>query len=190
MFFNYCCKRPCCRCKYDKQEKNGCDIKDRCDYDRCDKRDDNHNKCEYEKKEKCCCHINVEKKCCCDKNDDKRFTKNDNYYQGNRDFDYKSYYDEYNNLGYFGNNDKEYDYEQNNRKSYSKEDNRNSYSNENNRKSYDDDNDFDYKSYTPNWENDRECKCEKDKHDKCDKNNWDNKCCKPVKYICIPFDKF
>lgn len=172
MFFNYCCKRPCCRCdNLDKKEKNYCEIKDKCDYDKCDK----YNKCEFEKKEKCCCHINFEKKCCCNKDDDKRLEKNEYNYQNERNFDDKSYYGEYNNLGSFAYSDNEHGFEQNARKSYDKEDNRKPCNGD----------DFDYKSYTPNWENDRECKCEKD-----NKHDWDNKGCKPVKYICFPWDKY
>ncbi|MFQ6724289.1 MAG: hypothetical protein ACLRFE_03025 [Clostridia bacterium] len=180
MFFN-CCKRNCCCRQDNRHEKDYCDIKDRYDYDKCDKRDDKHDKCECDKKEKCCYHINFEKKYCCDKDNDNRFDHRDNCYQNERNFDNRNYYGEYNNLGYFADNNKEYNYEQDHHKSYSKE---------NNSKSHDNDNDLDYKSYTPNWENDKECRCEKNKHDKCDKNNWNNNCCKPVKYICIPFDKY
>lgn len=173
MFFNYCCKRPCCRCeKNNKQEKNYCDIKDKYYYDKCDK----HDKCDYDKQERCCCHINFEKKCCCNKDRDNHFDRKESCYQNEKGFDNKSYYGEYNSLGSFDYNN-EYDYEQNSRKYYDKE---------NNRKSCDDYNDFDCKKcYTPNWENDRDCKCEKD-----NKHDWNNKCCRPVKYICFPWDKY
>ena len=182
MFFNNCwgfrcpCRcnqednkstRPCCKCE---QEKKYCDIKDRCNYDKCDKRDDRHDKCDYEKKEKCCCHMNFENKCCRHE-EDSRFD--------NKRFDTQNYYCEYNKLGFFG---------QNNERSYS--DNHKSCEKEENNKSYYNNNDFDYgKSYTPNWDKDQDFKYEKNKHDKSDKYNWDNKCTKPVKYICIPCDK-
>ena len=184
MFFN-CCKRFCCcnqndskqtNC-YDKYEYNRCDRHD--NHNERDCRDDKHDKCEYDKKEKCCCHINFEKKYGCDKNNDNRFDRYDDNYSNNqcdrKYFNGQSYYCEYNNLGYF-NNQENLGYDNiSNRKPCQKDE-----------QSYGQDSGKN--CYTPNWECDRDCKCEKDKNDKYDKN--DNKCCKPVKYICIPFDKY
>lgn len=177
MFFN-CCKRSCC-CRqnnsnekncYDKYEYNKCDKQDN---NKCDRHQNKYDKCEYEKNEKCCCHINIEKKSCWD--NDKRDEKFDSYYNNNDKFNGQGYYNEYNNLGYFNLQNGYGRDEIIDRKIDKKEDD---YRNCN----------FDKNCYTPNWDCDRECKCEKDKNDKCDKQ--DNKYCKPVKYICIPCDKF
>ena len=137
---------------------------------------------------RCCCRSNnsQEKNCWdkCDKHDkcDNRDDKFDNCHnQNNRHneqynrFDGQGYYWEYNNLGYFNlqNNcgcDKDYD-----RKNCKKEDNYHGQ-------------DFDKNCYTPSWDNDRDCNYDNNKHDKCEQPY--NKYCRPVKYICIPFDKF
>jgi len=179
MFFN-CCRRNCCcnqKC-CDKQEKNYCDIKDKYDYDKCDKRDDKHDKCDYGKQEKGCCHINPEKKCCCDKNYNSHFdNKSDSScFQNDRSFNDNSYYGEYNNLGYFGYDSKEGYFEQDTNKSYDRKERRNIYDEENNHSN----------NCTDNWDNDRKCNCEKEKSDKQES----KKCCRPEKYICFPFDRY
>ena len=175
MFFNC---NWCCRCRhsniqeknyYDKYEYNRCDKHS--NHNECDFRDDKHDKCEYDKKEKCCCHINHEKKYYCDK--DNRDEKRDNYNSNNR-FEGQGYYCECNKLGYF-NAQENCDYDNNNyRKPCQKEQNSNNSIYEKN-------------CYTPDWESDKDCRCKKDK---CDKDKNDNKYCKPVKYICIPCDKY
>ncbi len=167
MFFN-CCRRCCCR-QGGNQEKN---CYDKYDYDKCDKshnkcdyRDDRYDKCDLEKKEKCSCRINYEKKCCWD--NDNHDEKSSSCSKQNNRFEGQCYYGEYNNLGYFNQQNSCDSDKDDNHKHYQKEET----------------------CYTPNWDCDKECKCEKDKIDKCDKHESD-KSCKPVKYICIPFDKF
>ena len=188
MFFN-CCKRCCCR-QGGIQEK---DCRNKYDYDKCDKYNDNHkkcdcrddkyDKCDFEKKEKCCYHINCENRYSSNGNNEKFdncSSQNNRYGEQDGRYNSQSYYGEYNNLGYFNQQDRgyqKYDDRNNvdNRKSYQKED------------CYD--KNFEKNCYTPNWDDDRDCKCEKDKNDKCDKKEHSN-CCKPVKYICIPFNKY
>ena len=171
MFFN-CCKR--CSCRQNSNQENHCHNKcdrydNKCDkHDRCDNFD---NKCDWERKEKCNCHITYEKKCCCDNNYCQNFdtpTQNNNYGKQNN-FDNQGYFCEYNNLGTF-----------NSQHNYSCPNN--------NPKENDFDNDFDKNCYTPNWDNDKDCPCENHKSNKHNKDN--NKYCKPVKYICIPFDNY
>lgn len=179
MFFN-CCRRNCCCRQGGSTEKNWCN---KYDYDRCDKRDDKcdkhedkHDKCDWEKKEKCCCHLNYEKRCCYDKRNeqfDNYPTQNGGYGEQYSQFDGQNHFGEYNNLGYF-NQQNTYGCEKDEiDKPCRIED--------------DYHHDFDKHCYIPNWDNDKNCKCEKDNH-KCDKK--EDKYRKPVKYICIPFDKY
>lgn len=180
MFFNYC--RRCC-CRQNGNQEKDCPKYDydKCDKhdDKCDKYDDRHNKCDWEKKEKCCCHINYEKCSCWDnikrENQPYNYVNQNNQFEDqNNRFEGQNYFGEYNNLGYF-NHQIDCGCDNDNNKPYQKEDNNCRH-------------DFDKNCYTPDWNNDKNCKCEKDKFDKCDKH--ENKCCKPVKYICIPFDKY
>lgn len=174
MFFN-CCRRSCCCHQIGNQEK---DCWNKCDCNKhehkpekeCGRQDNKCGRCEYEKKEHRCCQIDFEKKYSCN-------NKTDNYYGENKfdreynQFGGQGYYNEYNNLGYFNTN---------NGREYEKEDNWQTYKREEKGNTTD----CEKNCYNPNWDDDKNCKCEKDKNDKCD-NNY-----KPVKYICIPYDKF
>ena len=163
MFFN-CCRRNCCCRRDDRYEKDYCNKHN--EYDKCNKY--THDKCDYDKKEKPCCRIDYEKDYGWNNN---RSGDNDGL-DRNNGFNNQSYYGEYNNLGYFSKEENRYFEKDNDHKPCRKEDDRKP--------------EFDKDCYTPNWDNDKDCKCEKDK---CDHHNW-NKYCKPVKYICIPFDKY
>ena len=175
MFLN-CCRR--CSCRQNSNQENHCHNKcdrydNKCDkHDRCDNFD---NKCDWERKEKCHCHITYEKKCGCDNNYGQNFdnsTQNNNYCAQYNNFDGQSYFCEYNNLGSF-----------NNQHNCSCQNNNN-----NNQKADTCFDHFDKNCYTPNWDNDKDCPCENHKSNKHNKDN--SKYCKPVKYICIPFDNY
>ena len=162
MFFNcnWCERTCCCGKRYEKDckrpEKNYCNINNKCNYGN----ENKYDKCDYDRHEKCYCRI--EENNCHKNNDFNRFDKQEQYQNNN--FDAQGYYFECNNLGYFNQEDR-YNKREFEQKDY-KED----------KLSYDEKADRQF----PNWNNDKDCKCQKEK---------DN-ICKPIKYICIPFDKF
>lgn len=169
---NWCC-RPY-RCEHDRKdcktpEKNCCEIRDK---DRKCKECDRINNYNYNKCDKHPCFNHNENNCnknnnldCCDK-----------YRNFSNEFEIQNSFIEYNGLTHFNQQDN---------CGCRKEDSNKSYRDET--ESYGQG--FEKNYYTRNWDNDKNYKCEKDKNDKYDRPD-NNKYCKPVKYICIPCDKY
>lgn len=182
MFFsncNWCCRRPCCA----KQEKD-CNKQDNKPCFHEDKRDD--------KQEKCYCHIRFENRCCWDKEHDNDYNKHD---KCDKKDDRKEYRcgqekklcnrDNFNGYGFANYHDE--DYTDNYRNQNIKDFGGREFYGEQEKSNYNNQEYLGYnynQSYTPNWEEDKYCKC-----DRNDKHN-DNKCCKPTKYICFPWDRY
>lgn len=194
MFFNNCnCFRnkPCC-CRQEKdcnkQENRPC-----CNI---------HDKCNEDSQEKYCCHIKFENKCCWDKERDNCFDRHEEkhchrkperkeYCQDKSRYDCSYNKNDFNKVEnqryftpqYFDYTKSDYRNNQNGTTLYNNYD-------EINNLDYNEEKNFNYnyeRYYTPNWDEDRNCK-----HDnKNDKPEWiDNKCCKPVKFICFPWYKY